>query len=61
MICVVEHGQDIGSIKNYFIDIDKAKRFANYLVTVAHCKYEKISETQWICLEKDEAIEIETD
>jgi hypothetical protein len=60
MIWVTEYGKHIGTIRNCFKNHEEAEAFViDKVIGLSDCRYEQISNTQWICLDKDEAIEIE--
>ena len=61
MIWVIEHGDNIGTLKNCFLEIEKAQKFAEMIVYSSECRYKRVSNYQWICLDKDEIIEIQID
>ena len=56
---VTEYGDNIGTIKNCFLSYDKAVSFVHQIIKHPDRTYQQISGTQWLCLEKNEAIEIE--
>jgi len=58
MICVVEYGKDIGTLRNLFRDPQQAQVFAEQIIALSDNKYESIGPNQWYCQEKNEYVKI---
>ena len=59
MICVVEYGENIGTLKNMFSDLKQAIGFAEKIIKITTEEYTCIGTHQWYCKEKNEYIKIE--
>jgi hypothetical protein len=59
MVCVVEYGDNIGTLKNLFADLKQARIFVQRLIDLSAGKYESIGEYQWYCPETAEYVKIE--
>jgi hypothetical protein len=59
MVCVVEYGKNIGTLRNLFQDLDQAQIFAQQIIKLSQDKYESIGPNQWYCREKNEYVKIE--
>ena len=59
MICVVEYGKNIGTLRNLFRDFQQAQIFAEQIIALSGNKYERIGPNQWYCHEKNEYVKIE--
>ena len=59
MICVIEHGDSIGTLRNLFRDLHQARIFAKQIIALSENNYECIGLNQWYCKEKNEYVEIE--
>jgi hypothetical protein len=59
MVSVLEYGEDIGTLKNLFLDQQQAIEFARMIIDLSDNEYEYIGSNQWYCYEKREYIEIE--
>ena len=59
MVCVIEYGQNIGTLRNLFRDLQQAQIFAEQIIALSENKYENIGPNQWYCQEKKEYVKIE--
>ncbi len=59
MVCVVEYGENIGTLRNLFRDIQQAQIFAKQIIALSNQNYECIGPNQWYCPEKKEYVKIE--
>ena len=59
MVCVVEYGDNIGTLKNLFMDLQEAIRFSERIMTSSENEYESIGRHQWYCRKKKEFVRIE--
>ena len=59
MICVIEYGENIGTLRNLFQDFQQAQIFAEQLIALSKDKYEAIGPNQWYCQAKKEYVKIE--
>ena len=59
MVYVVEHGENIGTLRNIFADFQQAFVFAKRLITASHEKYTCVAPNKWYCQKKNEYVEIE--
>jgi len=60
MICVLEYGENIGTLRNLFQDLQQAKVFAKQLIDLADEEYTCISKNKWFCEKKNEYVEIKS-
>ena len=58
MVCVVEYGKDIGTLRNLFRDLQHAQIFAEQIIALSDNKYESVGPNQWYCQEKNEYVKI---
>jgi hypothetical protein len=58
MICVLEYGENIGTLRNLFRDFQQANVFAKQIIENADEQYTCIGSNKWFCKEKKEYIEI---
>ena len=58
MVCVLEYGKDIGTLRNIFQDMHQAAIFAKQLIDFADDEYTCIATNKWYCQEKNEYVEI---
>ena len=58
MVCVVEYGKDIGTLRNLFRDLQQAQVFARQIIALSDNKYESVGPNQWYCQEKNEYVKI---
>lgn len=59
MVCVIEYGENIGTLRNLFRDFQQAHTFAKQLIALSNDKYESIGPNQWYCQAKNEYVKIE--
>ena len=59
MICVVEYGKHIGTLRNIFPDKQQALAFAQRIIALSDGKYQSIGPYKWYCREKKEFVKIE--
>ena len=59
MICVVEYGEHIGTLRNLFPDSRQALVFAEQIIALSDAEYRCIGPHQWYCQEKKEYVKIE--
>ena len=59
MFSVTEYGNDIGTLKNLFLDQQQAVEFARMIIGLSDNYYEYLGSNQWYCSEKREFIKIE--
>ena len=52
MICVIEYGENIGTLRNLFPDIQQALVFAKQIIALSEREYECIGPNQWYCQDK---------
>ena len=60
MICVIEYGENIGTLRNLFHDFQHAQIFAKQLIALSKDEYESIGPNQWYCRAKEEYVKIES-
>ena len=58
MVCVLEYGENIGTLRNIFRDFQQAVVFAKQIIERADEEYTCIGSHKWFCAEKKEYIEI---
>ena len=59
MFCVVEYGDDIGMLKNFFQDFGQALTFVQKIFKYSGSPYRSIGENQWHCKSRNEYLKIE--
>ena len=59
MVCVVEYGKHIGTLRNLFPDQQQALAFAQRIIALSDGEYKSIGPHQWYCREKKEFVKIE--
>jgi hypothetical protein len=59
MIYVVEHGENIGTLRNIFADFQQALVFAKRLISFSGENYTCVAPNKWYCQKKNEYVEIE--
>jgi len=59
MICVIECGENIGTLRNLFPDIQQALVFAKQIIALSEEEYRCIGPNQWYCQDKKEFVRIE--
>ncbi len=58
MVCVLEYGENIGTLRNIFHDLQQATVFAKQLIDFADAEYTCIAKNKWFCEKKNEYVEI---
>ena len=58
MVCVWEYGDNIGTLRNIFHDLQQATFFAKQLIDLAEEEYTCIAKNKWFCEKKNEYVEI---
>ena len=58
MVCVLEYGQNIGTLRNIFREMHQAENFAKQIIDFADDEYICIAENKWYCEKKNEYVEI---
>jgi len=58
MVCVLEYGKNIGTLRNIFQDMQQAAVFAKKLIEFADDEYTCIAANKWYCEKKNEYVEI---
>ena len=58
MVCVLEYGENIGTLRNIFQDIQQAIVFAEQIIELANEEYTCVGLNKWFCEEKNEYVEI---
>ena len=52
MVCVIEYGENIGTLRNLFQDFQQARIFVEQLIALSEDSYKCIGPNQWYCQEK---------
>jgi len=59
MVCVVEYGENIGTLRNLFRNLHQAEIFVKQIIALSDKNYECIGPNQWYCSAKNEYVKIE--
>ncbi len=59
MVCVLEYGDNIGTLRNLFRDLDQATIFAKHIIDLSEAEYTCVATNKWYCAEKNEYVEIQ--
>ena len=59
MVCVVEYGENIGTLRNLFQDLQQALIFVEQLIALSEDNYKYFGPNQWYCQEKNQYVKIE--
>ena len=59
MFWVMEYGDNIGTVKNLFIDMKKALSFARLIMQCSGRDYQATGQHEWYCVATKEYIKIE--
>ena len=59
MVCVLEYGDNIGTLRNLFRDEHQAIIFAKHIMDLADEEYTCIAANKWYCSEKNEYVEVQ--
>ena len=58
MYCVMEYGENIGTVKTLFKDIKNALGFAKKIMQSSSHVYRSIDKYEWYCSETEEFVKI---
>jgi hypothetical protein len=58
MVWVDEYGEDIGTLRNLFDDLQQAVVFAKQIIESADDEYTCVGNYKWFCEKKNEYVEI---
>jgi hypothetical protein len=58
MVCVDEYGENIGTLRNLFRDLQQAVAFAKKIIELADDEYTCVGTHKWFCERKNEYVEI---
>ncbi len=58
MVCVDEYGENIGTLRNLFGDLQQAIVFARQIIELSGDEYTCIEPNKWFCENKNEFIEV---
>ena len=59
MICVLEYGDNIGTLRNLFRDEEQAIISAKHIMDLSEEEYTRIAANKWFCSNKNEYVEIQ--
>ena len=59
MVCVLEYGENIGTLRNLFRDEEQAVVFAKHIIELSEEEYTCIATNKWYCSQKDEYVEVQ--
>lgn len=59
MVCVVEYGDNIGTLRNFFKDVKQAFKFAEKIIDCSCSSYKTVGPNKWYCQDKKEYVKIE--
>lgn len=59
MFCVKEYGENIGTLRNFFRDLNQAMKFVEKVIGINGRKYKCIGPHEWYCPRKEEYVKIE--
>ena len=59
MVCVLEYGDNIGTLRNLFRDVDQAIIFARHIIDSSEEEYTCIAANKWYCARKNEYVEVQ--
>jgi len=59
MVYVVEYGDNIGTLKNFFKDIKQAFRFVEKVIGWSCAPHKTVGPNKWYCRDKKEYVLIE--
>ena len=59
MVCVLEYGDNIGTLRNLFRDVDQAIIFAKHIIDLSEEEYTCIATNKWYCANKNEYVEVQ--
>jgi hypothetical protein len=58
MVCVDEYGDNIGTLRNLFCNLQQAIVFAKKIIEMADEEYTCVGTNKWFCEKKNEFVEI---
>ena len=58
MVCVDEYGDNIGTLRNLFCNLQQAVVFAKQIIELAEEEYTCVGTHKWFCEKKNEFVEI---
>ena len=58
MVCVLEYGENIGTLRSVFQDKQQATIFAKQIIDFADAEYTCLAANKWYCEKKNEYVEI---
>ena len=58
MVCVDEYGENIGTLRNLFRNLQQAVVFAKQIIELADEEYTCVGTNKWFCEKKNEYVEI---
>jgi len=58
MVCVLEYGKNIGTLRNIFRNLQQALVFAEQIIELADEEYICLGSNKWFCEKKNEYVEI---
>ena len=59
MVCVLEYGENIGTLRNLFRDESQAIVFAKYIIDLSEEEYICVATNKWYCADKNEYVEVQ--
>jgi len=59
MVCVLEYGENIGTLRNLFREEAQAIVFAKYIIDLSEEEYTYVATNKWYCSDKDEYVEVQ--
>lgn len=59
MVCVLEYGDNIGTLRNLFREVDQAIIFAKHIIDSSEEEYTSIAVNKWYCAKKNEYVEVQ--
>ena len=59
MVCVLEYGENIGTLRNLFREEEQAIVFAKHIIDFSEAEYTSIGTNKWYCAEKNEYVEVQ--
>ena len=59
MVCVLEYGDNIGTLRNLFRDEAQAIIFAKHIMDLSEEEYTYVATNKWYCSNKNEYVEIQ--
>ena len=59
MVCVLEYGDNIGTLRNLFREEEQAIIFAKHIIDLSEEEYTCIATNKWYCAKKNEYVEVQ--